>query len=182
MNNFTIHECSLKQSEFGIFSKKENYCSSEEIIFMDNFFKILVLLILEIQKKGLGINKIGNPIRYNEDFQKLFVEGIAKFEVKKGFENRRYVEGLLLSLLGDMGANSNKSYILILGKEFRKSSKLVDQSAITFEDIFNKINDFYQIFMMKNPCQLNVIEINSIPGYRFTPDMDGEYSFMSKIY
>jgi hypothetical protein len=58
----------------------------------------------------------------------------------------------------------------------------VDQSAITFEDIFNKINDFYQIFMMKNPCQLNVIEINSIPGYRFTPDMDGEYSFMSKIY
>jgi hypothetical protein len=182
MNNFTIHEFKLNQSEFTIFSKKEFFCSEAEKAFMSNFYNSLTKMILEIQKKGLGINKIGNAIRYSSNFQELFKNGLDKFEVRKGFENRRYVEGLLLSMLEDLGLNSNMAFILILEKEFRKSSKLVDASAITFEDISNKIEDFYKIFMIKNPCQINVIEINSIPDYRFTSDLDGEYSFMSKIY
>lgn len=182
MSDFLIHDIRLGKSDFSVETRNKDSFSIDESSFMSSFFHILTSIILEIQKKGLGINKIGNVIRYDKKFQDLFSTEIGEAEVKKAFENRRYTDGLVLSILERAITENQETYLLILQKEFRKKSKLVDSSAITLDDVLSKLEELYKTFQLRKECTVYIIEIISIPGHRFTPDLNGKYSILSKIY
>ena len=178
MSGFKIHNFNISTSGE---IKKQIISDSNVNNWMESFFKRLIEII-ESNQGEVGINKIGNAIRYDEKMQELFTNKINGVEVTKFFDNRNKAGGVVFNAMKQSMSNNGKcSNILILESEFRKISKLVDSTHATFIDVKKKILEIAEYFNPKSTCQINVIEIIDIPGRVFLPNLNGEYSLMRKL-
>ena len=138
---------------------------------LDNYFKSiensLLQVILYSQNGKLGINKIGNNIRVNDNLNKLFANKIDNNIFIKFFENKRAFHKIFIQTLSDYDSRKIINYF-ILNKELNKDGRIVDQTAISISEIDDEIYKLDKIFSYKQDRIVRFLEIMQFENYIIT--------------
>lgn len=137
------------------------------------FEKLVVDEYLKKQTGFVGIDKLGNEIRYNKEIQKLFqTQKEGKSVLIKLTENKRSFYEVLIRNLKEF--ETQDIYFLILEDKFGKNSRLVDSTFIRLKEINNKFKDLKRYFYPSNNIKIYFVELNGFDNYEI--DVIGKYS------
>ena len=124
----------------------------------------LLEIILASQKGKLGINKIGNKIRLDSNFNQLISEEINNNIIIKFFENRRSFQKIFMDYMYECGPNKVINF-LILGRQLNRDGRIVDRSAISILEVEKELEKIFKVFKSKEKRIIRFIEIISFDNY-----------------
>ena len=90
--NYRVYNYELDKSDINL-NEGANLSNLQKAK-VEQFFRITTRIILNVQG-DIGINKIGNIMRYDQELKSFFDSENENLCLIKGFENRRYTLNLL---------------------------------------------------------------------------------------
>lgn len=138
----------------------------------------IVELYEDKQTKKQGIKSLGNEMRYSEKLNNLLENKSLSAYLIKFTENKRYFLSKFLEIT--LNVHEKEIFFIILGNEFGKESKLVDNSFIRIEQVKKDLISFFNCYSprLKMP-EITFIEITSFTGCFF--ENRRGYNFIHKI-
>ena len=124
----------------------------------------LLRLILSSQQGRLGINKIGNKIRADYDFNALLSKELDKNVMIKFFENRRSFHKIFIDNMYKIDSKKIINF-LILGKELNKSGRIVDSTSISISEVDDELQKVFKVLKSKEKRIIRFIEIVNFDDY-----------------
>lgn len=160
-----LHSLELGENGVDVVFQDLATLSEEVSIKLNLIEKEIIREYLNKQEDSIGIEKLGNEIRYNDVLKKTFNTSFEDSVIVKLTENRRSFVKIFIDSLNDF--HPKNIYFFILENDFGINSKLVDPSFLRINEAKEELNKIFSFFEPNFGLdRIKFIEMKGFDNYR----------------